>query len=618
MTSDPNAPINVPQSFTYKPANLPAIPDIASLKGGELDTSYVEGPSPPLFIVKQLAPGLWYWLAHFYDGRGGYRQRGRFDEYHAATSQGWTDRRVKGQEILPLKETLDTAHAPSTVDQQAQYMSSANVFNRLIIAPYTPNGPTNYSPLFIENPTTGALTQLTYTNGSTHIVIGLSKIIINGGTYLAVQKLSQPVELLENVSTTPTSHGSMHALTAGAYGIMNTTLPDSAVLIWAFAKFYAMTYNTAYNTAPTLVNSTQFAGPGAAIGLQAVGGGDVRAYWRLSPGPNVVTPGQWYNYNTAYQGEPYQSQVFSTNQRGQDLQQLVFPMQYVPWADVYRDGILGGSPDRFVFHRGGLLRRDLRIFRDRVPNSDTLMKSAAFWIKDKSDLYAEINLIAASGSTPKTIRWREYYDFNADEWYAVSKPQQVSNDAGMISYTGGGSLPVSEQTGYMHGRQGYIGTGTPSWNRQWQPPSGTNPYQYRRSTGAASSTGQQWDSPVTSDNPALTIPGLEGKALTWHRVNFLGQMDEGSVAFDIGGTSVTDQVISQRETFTGPLNAASRWRRRYFNRNRFYELIIGTTVTQGADTYKTPQAYPYTVEGLAYDDEATFQKWSERGKVTWS
>lgn len=597
-----NSPITIPQSFAFNAPDLSRLGPQQDLRtGGALPATHPDAPPAPEFTVKQLKPGLWYWRAKILDGSMGIHQRGDFDKRHAARQFSTLESRSRNKEMLPFitdSQSLDPGVSGFSL------LSSSNAFGRLVIAPSNDTG-ANYTPLFKETSVTDpTLVQITYSKGSTHRIHGLANLVVNSGgsavPVLAILKRGQPPELLSDIVTGgPTSVGSMHTDLSGAFAATMTTLPTTAILFAVDNKIKSLTNTDAYTVQPQTTGYLPVGGGGFNMGLQSLNGSEIT--WLI----NALAPdaaGSQPSPNGTAIGVPgtYQGAVYRISLAGDEVDQIRLPMKWITQSGLIRDGFWFSDDYRIGFSNGRPL--DTRVFRDPNKQAGYTSYVVGCHVVNNSDLYADI---LYDGSFPQLYRW--HYNWNDDEWTNVAQLRLLTGSKGGICQATG-NLPTSDTTGYLH--QLNYGSSARTWFRQWQPPAGVDPYTYNNV--------KTFETGGNSYLPYLTIPGIEGKPMTWHRLYYGGQMDEGQVILQVGGTSVTDTTIAQQETFTGPLNMASRWRRRQFNRNRFRELYVQAGVLQGATTTKTPQVLPYIIEGLAYDDQQTFDQWSQRGQVTWS
>lgn len=624
--SDPNAPINIPQGYQFTAPNYGTTQSQQQLRNPSMQAGEAvnSGQAGVEYATKQIAPGVSYWWVKVKNANRGFRQQAHISEAHATRSRSQLDARTYGVEHLPPVTNVYTSFQPT--DSTQRYVMSCTAFGYLVFALYNSVGP-NYTPLFREN-ADGTLTQLNYSKGSTHRIKGLVNLVIAGTAYLAILKENQPIELLTDVADTPASAGSMNADTSGAWAAVMTTLPDSSHLIFTGSTILAGTATQAIGAAHTVEGYVPLSGAlsgGWVMGVQSINSGDVRVWFvalaadatiSALPGDNLVN---------------FRGAVYSCSQRGDDVEQWKLPLPYITAAVLVRGGIAYSNGYTAGFDNGRE-HFEFGSTRGRDAFATTATYVPGFFVKN-DDLYLE----RTSFDGTSVARWVEYFDWSSRELLNCSKHQSYTLTSAVAPYSASatGSLPVSESTGLIW--ECFVSPVDGSWVffSQFQPHDAPALYDTRYT----------WTpelGPLSSTTTPIEIPGLEGQAKTWHRVYFGGEIGlETPAAFgtstqvdlDIGGTSVTGNlvqsvavfdpyaVVSQRESFYGGTNMASRWRRRLFNRNRFRRLIVTQTITAATlfgSTYPdTPNTMYYTIEGLSYDDAATYQKWAQRGKISW-
>lgn len=524
-----------------------------------------------------------FWRLELYDMRLGFRQRGRFERDHGAVASSTMSNYFEEQAILPFLTTSDNAVSISTPLQQ----HSANAFGTLTAA--IDNGTTT-SFFFKETSATNpAFTRITFAPGSR--IFSLTRIVMNSIEYLAAGLASGGAKVLSDLVTAgPTVAGTMDASTAGCTGMIQTFLPGNPILIQANTQLLSLPGNVAIATAPT-VKLTNFPSSGYPLGLASLGGGPVRAWWLT----NVSASGQFIS--GSFNGANFRGQIVSTSQDGDTPQVLVLPINAVQHATLYRDGVVATDEDRVVFHNGRFIR-DLHIFRDVSPTSDKLYKCVGFYANGPS-LFAEINIIASPSGTGNTQRVQWYYDYDLDAWFQVGAAQTLST-TGVLSVPG--PLGVSSTTGFLHVR-----ADNKFW-RQYQAPFGVAPYNYRKTSGASSGTGQEYEASGVIVPTLNELPGLEGLPKVIRSVMFMGDVDAGGTGGTPAKVNVTAPGIdtsahSQGDFQTGV--SVGGLQRRDFEDNvtsfyKFQPTITATRQSGGTDpTRFTPQVLPIAFEGYA-------------------
>lgn len=555
--------------------------------------------SPRFKIFPTDDPDLIRWQIEIYDLRGGFnRPKGSFADIHDRIYESTFDARWPEMALANSLTTYAATPDPSNTPEFAVW--STNIFNRLVMA--VTAYADNYTYLYRETSATDpTVTSLTYNKGAGHSITGLAAVQINGVDYLAVQKYSQAVELLSDVANPPTSLGSMNSVTAGCYGIIQTSLPDTSLLIksgfgGATQSIYSIKSTDAYNVTPdTRISGLPYGG--YAIGLQSLGGGPVRAYWNWptqAPSGTALQPG---GTGGASQPLTYYGQVWSTDQSGQYPEKLRLPLKYVTHSAICRDGIVASDGDRIIFTNGKFVR-DLKIFQNRYDSSTYRYKVIGFYIQDNQELFVEVNRTGGSF----TLRQIEYYNWDLNTWVPVSGIGIVA--ANIQSFMTGGSLPVSNTTGFFHDRVGYGSAG--SWARQYQPPAGTTPHQFVGSGVINFENGGVYTSPVWE------IPGLEGWLKVGRRIVFKGDVDSGGTGSG-GGTAANIKVTcnagnldtsthSQGNFVTGMPNEHQV---RDFEDTSYatYTIQVGIIANNQSGgtnpTYYTINALPIVIEGFA-------------------
>lgn len=578
-------------------------PDVFGLSRPAQIIGQGEPRSTPRFAIYKLDKDgdVYYWRIELYDTRGGLNlQRGRFDEAHDRLASSSLDTRFRQRLILPQLTT--SAATPDPEVESAYGIRGANIFGTLMIAAggSLGTGPVIFKETSSTNP---ALVSVAYAPTTAHSITSGQALILNGASYFIVGfDLGVAQAFPDAAGSAPTA---MHASTSGCYGIIQTPINDNALLIYSNDNIYTLASSSAVAAAPTVALANVPRG-GWALGLLGLGGGPLRAWWvwpTISAGLNHDADAITEYVNARG------PRLISTNMQGTDPQELrLTDLTGLTEAMIIRDGIVATDATSVVFHSGRYVE-NLHWNADPPANSDRERLVIGMWAVG-GDLYVEVNERATTNGTGNTKRWVEHYNFEIKAWHRVSAEETLST-TGILSFGAGHSLPVSKNTGFLHGRA------NGAWKRIFQPPPGTNPYTLRKTSGAQASTGATFEATGTATWPAVQIPGLEGWALAVRRISGNPQIEIGggtpttypSVAVSCGGVSATF-VYGQTQ---------GRQEFQFFNNeNVVYELQPVITLTQqagGTDpTRTTPQALPIIIEGIARRPE--FDKGSEIGDWT--
>lgn len=438
--------------------------------------------------------------------RGGIwkKESGTFDKTYCFLLESTGESRFEGYFGNPL-DTITLSTQVSTGNDFC--LHHCTFASRLVIAfgQYTGSQGTF---LFVENPTTGAITLLNYSKGSGHEITGVTPIKFGTTTYLAVLQYASIVELLTDVASTPTSAGTMHANSSACWWMVNTDLPDTAIVAACGFNIYAWPRTAAIGDAPTLVESGVMAG-GFLIGLMSMNAGVNRIFYVRPPdGANgsAAQPGVQLGAGLSFYGN-----IYSRNQRGADEQNHTsrWGLTNVTWAIPVRGGIVASDSYQAKWNNG-LTNKPLRIVANAPANSDVQRRLVGAKSPDGESLFILVNEMAVSGgTTPTSVYWLRY-DWDLDALSRVSE-DIVTTQTGMTSYQAGNGpgLPWSPVTGRLIERHGPNATGGP-FTGKFEPPSDQNPNQLRHTIGSVAGTGQPFASPFRGLTPKFTLPGYEG------------------------------------------------------------------------------------------------------------
>ncbi len=536
------------------------------------------------------------WRLTIYDLRGGLNTvRGSFAGTHARSSSSTLDTRFAGYATLPLLTTVQTTPDPGYESGgDALQVSHLNIFDTLAIAA----GGNANSCLFKETSGTDpALVALTYTfnvGATNHNIYGLASVAINSQEARLCVYGAGPAEVLSNVGNTPTVAGTITDSLL-CKGIIQTPLTDQPILFYQSKQLGSLLSTSAYAASITKTINVPSSG-GYVVGMSSLAGGRLRVYW--------VFPRQDSIVGMLEMGAEDAGDLYSTNLEGSDLALHDLPLRWVNLAAIYRDGIVAHDGRRIVFTNGRMLR-DLRVFADRVPNSDRELRVRGFTINGP-ELIARLCEIAVSGGTGATVEWEESYDFDLDAWLPVSGQTTLST-TGVQGLNSPGPSPISFTTGYRH----HYTDG--AWRRTLTTPYGTNPFTLRKTAGAASGTGQAFAASGTWTSPKWTLPGLEGAPFVVSRVSFGGDVDAAGTDSTAGHVEVA--IADNSGAFTNKVahfvTGHPNWRQLTkfdpVQQEQIYELQVRITATQqsgGTDpTRYTPNCLPVVIEGYAFLEE---------------
>lgn len=541
------------------------------------------------------------WRFTVFDFRGGLNfVKGDLEAGHNRMKSSSLDTSFEeyGQAHLPLLTTSQATPDPLTSGRARIY--GVNVLGGLVMATeaaLTGGGTVPQSVFKETSDTDPTVTALTVSSlSAVGLVTSLNAISFAGSEPLLVvgSVSSAGQRVYDSLAATPNVAGTMHTDLQSLFGAIQVSLPDRPTLLYGLiggVQGIGYLAGGAAISAQPSPAQTGVLGGGWAIGEQSLGGAPLRPYWVF---PQVPAFGATGGTDSTYTLEAWKrgrARVESTNPRGTDRDALRFPLPWLAGADKLRDGIMAYDDGRVYFHNNrGYRYRNLGIFRDVSPNSDRQYVIQGHWIKD-DELYMEVNVIASPSGAGNTTRHIRKYSFPYDTWHQVSA-DEILTDTGRQSMGGGRSLPVSDQTGYLHAYS------NGAWKRMYAPPPGVNPYSLRQTAGAGSSTGVQFESTGELQMGELIFPGwLATMQKSVRRMGYLGDLDTGGagskVRLDAGGVF---------HEFKYGYRASQQVKDFDDNDYRFSFLAPKLTVTRGSNSRMTPQPLPFFIEGVCYDD----------------
>lgn len=546
---------------------------------------------------------LYFTVATIYDLHNGLNgpQHGLFTELHDSLTVSTFDTRFPRHATFCFLMTTNTSSDPSGFDSAPNVAGAfgiygVNVFNTLVIAGGKQDGSGNGTVLFTETSATDpSPVAVTWNSGTANnTVYGARSIKLANLTAekLAVCFSGSGVKVFSDI-TTPTLAGTMHNDTIGATDILQSPIAgdDNPLLIYGSSSIMSLKASAAITDQPSVVTPNVIGG-GWGMGFLNLGGaGPVRAYWVMPTVAGVIGHGTSFIDSAS---APY-GRIMSTNAQGTDLQPLTtFGLKGIRWAEIMPSrACIVASDGESIEVNNGRSHPDLHWNSNPVANSDRVRRAMGCWIRG-DDLFVLVDEKATNGSVASQ-QWIEWYDWDLDTWHIVQRPQTLST-TGYLSVNSGHGLPASNATGFLHGYS------DSAWIRQFQPPSGQNPFNYRKSSSTAGSgTGQAYASSATATMGNFQIPGFEG----WMMVP---KWVAGNPDVDAGGTGATvslaiydgdgNSIFPQAQFQQGKLRGRQFFPA-YSNRSYGYELQLVITAAQqsgGTDpTRFTVNALPLSV-----------------------
>ena len=490
------------------------------------------------------------------------------------------------------------------------------------------NGGTNNLALFKETSATDPIpVAVAYSPGSTTPIISLSAGVIGGAStaeQLFIGRINAATEVLSDLA--PTSSGTMHANTAYMWDMLlspiNASTPGTGtLLIYAgsgSATMYTLPISSAIGTAPTAV-MTGLPGGGNAMGIEQLQKQSaLRAFWRF--------PLQASTQSIFAGSVLLPFAIVSTNLEGTDPQVIPLGLDRIYFSELWNQTIVATDGPRVVSF-DGQNKRDLHFLRGRARN--TSLRFDCIGLRDYSGgLYALVmrsDLAVASPTIGNAVLTVERYLPEFDSWVPVTGTITIDDyvDSTDKSSPLGqadlpykwGSMPVSKKTGMMHLLSG-VGT---KWRRFFLSPEGVNPYEHYSMTGSTAYIAQQfaasgvWTSNVTRIpryESGITYPPGNGR---YPSVVYAVDVQEADL--DAGGAASTVKFEFATQTgatldFTNPLShtfgpgdsIAGRTHLFMENKSAVDRFQMRVTITQGASTYQTLNALPFTFRVMTFLD----------------
>ena len=522
-------------------------------------------------VVSRLPEGvIVFWQLTIEDLRGGLNvTNGRFDEDFDRISVGELDARFYRTLILPQLTTAATTPDPSGTKVG---MHSQN-FNSLM---HIGIGSTTNSALFAETSATNpVIAAVTYTPTSSIT----SMALVSAGAANAAQRLAvghsavaQVVRLLD----TAYASTSMHADTGRCWGLIQTFINNNTLLIYSQGAIRYLDSTVAVTTQPT-VGLSNVPNGGYALGMAKLAGAPIRPYWVWPLAENT-------DGILAYASEK-PGRVVSTNQEGTDYQYIPMGLKYVSSACIVNGvAIVATDKERIVYYDGRSGARDLGWTSARVADSDLVYECRGL-SSNGAEIWALVNYKAISGGSDLTLAFWEVYNLETGAWHTVSKADTMDS-AGSWGDLPAGPMPISETTGFIHSHS------DGSWRRMFVPVYGYNPFNtYRQTSGAAASSGNEYEASAQLTTPEWELPGLEGWPKLLTRIVFMGDVDAG-------GTAATAAYV----TWSGPGNIGATFYTGLSGRAQIAEITDNSHLfykfQATCDMYRTTASTRYTPNGL--------------------
>lgn len=591
--------------FTPPPSFAPDIYRLAQQGQVQASQRKIEGFSSrdfsmtPVKDAKGNYNGEWDWQWTIRDVAGLNLTRGEISDTYNRAASSDADTSYFQQATLPLALTEQT----TAFGTAGVYfgISGVNVLGRLVIGVLDNSGAILLGETSSADPTLMALSIALGT--SADIINQVNEVRVNSGgsvtTCMALSKNSNPIALYTSTGNTPASLGNMHADTAGAYGIVTTPFGN---VIKAANSYWYLAHSSAYNAAPTEYNADAVPAGGWALGMKGIGNRPVRVFFVV---PESLTATNFASGSSASLSNADRYHIETTNIYGYERQMFDMPgLKHVTQACFFRDGIIGTDGDNITFM--GRTERHIVPFSDRPTDSDMVRKVVGFRVKGH-DLFWDVEAVDVSSASPHDTRfWVEHYDWDTDMVTQVT-PTITRDGTGHQAYRATGAQPVSDQTGYFHGRMGpnTSSTSRMSW-RYWRPEAGQSVYATRAGSSAVIAT-HPFQVVTEADPITITMPEtLFPSPITWARKTITGYYFGGALQYG-EACSVACSNAPSTEWRTGTLETgvkeASRWHPVKDSNSGFLLPQPVITFWSGNIVYSTPQVWPITLQGKAFTDE---------------
>lgn len=580
---------------TFRPDLQGLIPDIMGMTRPPTTAPTVRALGQPEFYVEHMdkvMPGLSYWRATIYEGRGGSRQQGRFDRDHASPAvigHAFDDQGI-GRNFF----ATDTQGTP---DPNTPLRSIyANFNGKMHAGFYDPGHEALYAETSTTDPTIAAVGAYAAPVGTAGMLC-MRAFTANGASYLGVGYATTATTAFQALSTAYASTLISASFAApNVYDFVQTAgVNGDALIVNAGGGLWSS--SSTVSTLPAALTftftGTAFAQGGYCIGIVTLGGGTPYIAWAVPFEGGVA-------HFAA--GQTFRLKVVLTDLEGKNPSELKFPLPYVTYASAmpYPGGVFACDGVNHWYHTGNA-RIAVDKQGDHAANSNSQRVCRSHWIKGDK-VFWEINETKTTSGTGSTVRYVMEYDVYLNTSRQVSARQTLST-TGLLSIAGPG-LPVSDSTDYLH----VYSDG--SWRRQYQPPTGILGFGQRKTAGSADGTGRAFENQGVSSWAPMEIPGLEGH-IKW--LSVLTGPPPANIA--AGGTGATVTLAELSSGISCTFDAEGYQNGGYDDRAPYamipqedaggfylFEPSI-TSVAQsgGTDpTHYTSNIFPAIYEGFAY------------------
>lgn len=535
------------------------------------------------YNAQEIRQGVHFWELTVFDSRGGgNKQVGDFDRDFDRFSQSTIDTRFQRTGVLPPLLTEQTSPDPAGTQTGIH-------FDHFLGSTVIATGATDDVCLFKEtsatDPTLVAITGANAGRPGASFTFAKRAIINNTEVLILGRVGDEPFAMtaLDGTLYGTTAHATFNP----TWGVIPTFLGHN--LFYSGSGIYSLSEATNWDTAPTQAPGTVMKAGGFALGLLLLGGGlgQARAYWAE---PEVATTSGILAFGSE---KPFR--IVSTNLEGTDK----VPFQFTPdlsrlfWAVPIANGFAASDKERIVW-KDGANTIDQEIFVDQPADSDKEYRASAPWVIGET-LKVRVERRKTTNGTGDT-QWSIWEtQINSLEWHQVSA-WKTNSGTGSFGVMPSGSLPWSQETHYIHHQ-----TDGSWWRQEWTPPN-VNTFTKRKTTGAANSTGSEFEASGTWTAPAWELPGLQGKTKVWAGFVTLGDIEAGGTGayIEVGMNGVTQKInantslprIPEINPFVEPIMF-----------DKFQPVVSAYRQTSGTDpTRYTPNIFPLYFYGFAFDD----------------